>query len=255
MAHVPLFVSDKFAGKSEQGLYGDVLMEIDWSAGQILGALHRHGLDEHTLVIFTTDNGPWLSYGNHAGSSGPLREGKGTTWEGGARVPCLMRWPGRIPAGSVCHEFAATIDIFPTVARLIGADLPDHPIDGKDIWPLMSGRPDARSPHEAYFYYWGRELQAVRSGDWKLHFPHEYRTLDGPAGRDGIPSKYRQAKTGLALYNLRTDVGETRDLKDQYPQIVARLEKLAEEARSELGDSAAGQEGRGVRQPASVVGD
>jgi arylsulfatase A-like enzyme len=255
MAHVPLFVSDKFAGKSDQGLYGDVIMEIDWSVSQILSALHQHGLDERTLVIFTCDNGPWLSYGNHAGSSGPLREGKGTTWEGGTRVPCLMRWPGRIPAGSVCHEFAASIDLFPTIAGLIGADLPDHPIDGKDIWPLMSGHPDARSPHEAFFYYWGRELQAVRSGDWKLHFPHEYRTLDGPAGRDGIPSKYRQAKTDLTLYNLRTNVGETRDLKEHYPQVVARLEKLAEQARAELGDSATGQQGRGVRQPASVSGD
>ncbi len=255
MAHVPLFVSEKFDGKSEQGLYGDVTMEIDWSVGEILGALKRHGLDENTLVIYTSDNGPWLSYGNHAGSAGPLREGKGTMWEGGVREPCIMRWPGKIPAGSVCHEFAATIDLLPTVAGLIGGQLADHPIDGKDIWPLMAGHPDAKTPHESYDYYWGRELQAVRSGDWKLHFPHKYRTLDGPPGRDGKPSKYKQAKTELALYNLRTDVGETLDLKEQYPEIVRRLEALAKEARIELGDSATGQSGRAVREPGHLAAD
>ncbi len=252
MAHVPLFVSEKFAEKSEQGLYGDVIMEIDWSVGQILKTLAEYELDENTLVIFTSDNGPWLSYGNHAGSAGLLREGKGTTWEGGVREPCIMRWPGRIPAGSVCHEFAATIDIVPTVARLIDAELPAHTIDGKDIWPLMSGHPEARSPHEAYFYYWGRELQAVRSGDWKLHFPHNYRSLDGPAGKDGTPSKYIQAKTTSALYNLRTDVGETLDLKSQYPDIVANLERLADGARAQLGDTTTGQKGSGIR-PTGVL--
>ncbi len=249
MAHVPLFVSDKFAGKSEQGLYGDVIEEIDWSVGEILKTLAAHELENDTLVIFTSDNGPWLSYGNHAGSAGPLREGKGTTWEGGVREPCIMRWPGRIPAGSVCHELAATIDIVPTIAGLIDAELPEHPIDGHDIWPLMSGQPDARSPHEAYFYYWGRDLQAVRSGDWKLHVPHEYRSLDGPAGKDGTPSQYVQKQTGIALYNLRTDVGETLDLKSQYPDVVTKLEELATRARSELGDSATGHNGNSVRSP------
>ncbi|MCA9075753.1 MAG: sulfatase [Planctomycetaceae bacterium] len=247
MAHVPLFVSEKHTGVSKQGLYGDVITEIDWSVGEILKAIKKHELDEQTLVIFTSDNGPWLSYGNHAGSAGPLREGKGTTWEGGVREPCIMRWPGRIPAGSLCNELAATIDIMPTVAGLIGAELPEHTIDGKDIWPLMSGLPDAGSPHEAYYYYWGRELQAIRSGDWKLHFPHKYRSLDGPAGKDGVPSKYYQAATDVALYNLRTDVGETLDLKDEFPEVVERLKSLADEARVELGDSATGQQGGGTR--------
>lgn len=247
MAHVPLFVTEKFAGASEQGMYGDVIMEIDWSVGEILKAIKEHDIDKNTLVIFTSDNGPWLSYGNHAGSAGPLREGKGTTWEGGVREPCIVRWPGRIPAGSICNELAATIDILPTVASLIGAELPEHKIDGKDIWPLMSGVPDAQSPHEAYFYYWGRELQAVRSGDWKLHLPHKYRSLDGPAGKDGIPSKYIQAATGFALYNLRTDVGETLDVKNRFPEVVERLQKFAASARGELGDSATGEQGKGVR--------
>lgn len=250
MPHVPLFVSDKFQGKSKQGTYGDVIMEVDWSVGQIVAALHQHELDDDTLIIYTSDNGPWLSYGNHAGSAGPLREGKGTMWEGGVREPCIMRWTGHIPPGSICNEFAATIDVFPTVAGLIGADLPEHPIDGSDIWPLMSGQPGATTPHDAYFYYWGRELQAVRSGVWKLHFPHEYRTLAGrPAGREGTPAKYTQATTDLALYNLREDAGESQDVRDQHPDVVARLQQLAEQARKELGDSRTNQHGTGYRPP------
>jgi arylsulfatase len=252
MPHVPLFVSAKFAGKSRQGRFGDVIMEVDWSVGQILGAIHGHGLDEHTLVIFATDNGPWLSYGNHAGSAGPLREGKGTTWEGGVRVPCIMRWPGRIPAGAVCDELAATIDILPTIAGLIGGELPQHTIDGKDIWPLMSGRPGAKTPHDAWYYYWGNELQAVRSGDWKLHFPHDYRSLSGRPGRDGRPAGYSAARTELALYNLREDIGEKRDVKADHPDVVERLQQLAAQAREELGDAAGKRTGRGFRAPARI---
>ena len=146
MVHVPLYVSDKFRGKSGAGLFGDVVMEVDWSVGQILDAIKRNGIDDNTLVIFTSDNGPWLNYGNHAGSAGPLREGKGTMWEGGYREPCVMRWPGKIPAGTKCDEFAVTLDMFPTVAQLIGAELPtDRVIDGKDIWPLMAGEHGARA--------------------------------------------------------------------------------------------------------------
>jgi arylsulfatase A-like enzyme len=247
MCHVPLFVSDKFAGRSARGLFGDVIMEIDWSVGEIVAAIERHGLEQRTLVIFTSDNGPWLSYGDHAGRAGPLREGKGTMWEGGVREPCVMRWTGKIPAGTVCDELAATIDILPTVAGLIGGKLPEHPIDGRDLWPLMSGRPGARSPHEAYYYYWGKELQAVRSGPWKLHFPHSYRTLEGAGGKDGIPGKYKTVHTELGLYNLRTDVGETRNVADQHPEVVARLQAFADEARLELGDEQTKQQGRGLR--------
>ncbi len=248
MPHVPLHVSGKFKGKSERGLYGDVIMEIDWSVGQILGQLKRLGLDEKTLVIYTSDNGPWLSYGDHAGSAGPLREGKATTWEGGQREPTLMRWPGHIPAGSVCREPLMTIDIFPTVARLTGAPLPDHAIDGLDIWPVMAGEPGAKSPHEALYFYWNDGLEAVRSGKWKLVFPHNYRTLGGrPGGTGGMPVKYQQARTELALYDLESDVGETRNLVDEYPEVVKRLEGLAEKARAELGDT--GRHGSGYRAP------
>jgi arylsulfatase A-like enzyme len=255
MPHVPLFVSEKYAGASRQGLYGDVISEIDWSVGQILKALDECRLAEQTLVIYTSDNGPWLSYGNHAGSAGPLREGKGTTWEGGVREPCIMRWPGRIPAGTECSELAATIDIFPTLAALIGAQLPPHAIDGLDIWPLISGQPGAQTPHPYYCYYWGDRLEAIRSGDWKLHFPHDYRTLDGPAGQDGAPGPYRTDHTDLALFNLQADVGETTDVKERHPDVVQMLQAYAQSARGELGDSATKKPGAGYRAPGKWMGE
>jgi arylsulfatase A-like enzyme len=248
LPHVPLFVSDRFRGKSGAGLYGDVIMELDWSVGQIMQALKDNGLDEKTLVVVASDNGPWLLYGNHAGSSGPLREGKATSFEGGVRVTCIMRWPGHIPAGRTCTELAATIDLLPTFARLAAARLPKHKIDGRDIWPLMAGEPGAKSPHDAYYVYWNRHLQAVISGHWKLHFPHSY-PQPHPPGQDGKPGKYRTLKIGQALFDLRADVGEQRDVAAEHPDVVARLRALADRARADLGDSATGQKGRGVRPP------
>jgi arylsulfatase A-like enzyme len=253
MPHVPLFVSEKFQGKTENGLFGDVIAEIDWSVGQILAALKEHKLDEHTLVLFASDNGPWLSYGNHAGSAGPLREGKGTTWEGGHRVPCVVRWPGKIPAGSECGELCGTIDVLPTFARLAGGEAPsDRVIDGRDIWPLLSGDKAAKSPHEAFRYYWEFGLEAIRSGNWKLHFPHPYRSLAGPPGNDGQPGPYKQARTELALYDLAADVGETKNVAAEHPDIVARLSAQAEKAREDLGDSLTKREGKN-RRPAGKL--
>jgi arylsulfatase A-like enzyme len=253
MPHVPLFVSDKHKGKSAQGMYGDVIMEIDWSVGQILAALRQHGLDGQTLVIFTTDNGPWLSYGDHAGSALPLREGKGTTFEGGVRVPALFRWPGKVPAGAVCREPAMTIDLLPTIARLAGGQSSaDRSIDGKDIWPLLSGQPSAKTPHEALYFYWGADLQAVRSGKWKLHLPHEYRSLRGKPGSGGQPGPYMQRKTGLALFDLDADVSETADVADRHPDVVERLQRLAEKAREDLGDAATKRQGKNVRSPGRI---
>jgi arylsulfatase A len=251
MPHVPLYVSEQFQGSSGSGLYGDVMQELDWSMGEILAALRRHRLDRKTLVVFVSDNGPWLSYGDHAGSAAPLREGKGTAWEGGVRVPALMRWPGRIPAGTVCREPAMTVDLMPTIARLTGARLPDHRIDGRDIWPLLSGEPGARSPQDAYFFYYHvNELHAVRSGRWKLVFPHTYRTLDGrPGGRGGIPVKYESARTGLELYDLEADPGEEVDLAAEHSEVVSRLLLLAEQAREDLGDSLTGRTGSNRREP------
>ena len=253
MAHVPLFVSDKFKGKSERGLYGDVMMEIDWSVGQILSTLKRLGIDKKTLVIFSSDNGPWLSYGDHAGSAKPLREGKGTTFDGGQRESTIMRWPGQIPAGIVCKEQASTMDILPTVAKLTGATLPSHTIDGKDIWPLMLGKPGAKSPHETFFYYRGYALEAVRSGKWKLHLPHAYRTLAGrKGGTGGRPAKYEQAKIKLSLFNLEKDVGEQKDVSAQYPDVVKRLLVLADKMRQDLGDSSKKMRGSGRREPGRI---
>ena len=256
MPHVPLFVSDKHRGKTAHGLYGDVISEIDWSVGQVLDALKRNRLEERTLVVFTSDNGPWLSYGNHAGSAGPLREGKGTCWEGGVRVPFVARWPGHIPAGAVCHEPAMTIDLLPTVAHLTGADLPAHRIDGLDIWPLLSAEPDARSPHEVFFFYYAdNQLQALSSGRWKLVLPHTYRSLgDQLPGRDGTPSRYTQRKIERAeLYDLEADMGETRDVASAHPEVVERLDSLAEQARADLGDTLTRRTGNGVRKAGRVT--
>ena len=253
MAHVPLFVSDKFKGKSEQGLYGDVMMEIDWSVGQILSTLKRLEIDKKTLVIFCSDNGPWLSYGDHAGSSGPLREGKGTSFDGGQREPTVMRMPGKIPAGTICDEPASTIDILPTIAKLTGAELPAHRIDGKDIWPLMSGVPGAESPHEAFFYYRGFALEAVRSGKWKLHMSHSYRTLAGrQGGTGGQPTKYEQAKIDPSLFDLEKDIGEQHDVSARHPSIVKRLMALADEMRQDIGDSAQKMTGQNRRPPGRI---
>ncbi|MEN6335562.1 MAG: sulfatase-like hydrolase/transferase [Phycisphaerales bacterium] len=248
MVHVPLHVSDKFKGKSGKGLFADVVMEIDWSVGQILSTLTRLGIDKNTMVVFCSDNGPWLSYGDHAGSAAPLREGKGTTFEGGQREPTLFWWPGRIPAGRTCTEPASTMDLLPTMAGLAGAQLPEHKIDGKDIWPLISGQAGAETPHEAFFYYQSLSLEAVRSGPWKLHFPHPYRTLgDGPRATGGVPVKYTQTKTDLALYDLQTDVAEQHNVADQHPDVVERLQRLADAMRQDLGDASKKIEGTGRR--------
>ena len=258
MPHVPLFVIDKFKGKSGAGLFGDVIQEIDWSVGEVFAALKKHGLDDNTLVIFTSDNGPWLSYGNQAGSAGPLREGKGTAWEGGTRVPCVMRWPGKLPAGTSSGEMLMTIDLLPTFAKLIGAKLPTHKIDGLDVWPLLVGENGAKNPHDAYYsYYANNELQAMFSpeGRWKLQLPHGFRTLAGrPGGKDGIPAKYEGAKVEQAeLYDLHNDIGEKTDVASSNPAIVQRLLALAEKAREDLGDSLTQRKGSGVREAGKLA--
>lgn len=252
--HVPLHVGEKFKGSSKGGLYGDVIQEIDWSVGEILAALKANGVADDTLVIFTSDNGPWLSYGNHGGTAGPLREGKGTCWEGGVREPFVARWPGKIPAGSVCREPAMTIDILPTVAKLIGAELPKRKIDGLDIGPLLRAEPGAKCPHEAYyFYYHVNELHAVRSGKWKLILPHTYRTMKGQEpGKDGKPGRYAQVKATQALYDLEADVGETTDVSAAHPDVVAKLLGYAEQARADLGDALTNRPGPGRREPGRV---
>ena len=247
--HVPLFVSDKFRGKSERGLYGDVIMEIDWSVGQILAALRDEGIDDHTLVIFTSDNGPWLSYGDHAGSAGPFREGKGTAFEGGHREPFIARWPGNLPAGETINTPVMAIDILPTIAHITGADLPRLPIDGRNVWPVLNGA-TTESPQPAYFFYYRvNELFAVRSGDWKMYFPHRYRTLNGrEGGTGGLPAPYDYIQLeDTLLYNLADDPSEVKDRFGEFPEVEKRLLKLADSIRHELGDRLTGIEGIGSR--------
>jgi len=251
MPHVPLHVSDKFKGKSKQGLYGDVIMEIDWSVGQILSTLKRLGLDDNTMVIFTSDNGPWLLFGDHGGSAGPLREGKATTFDGGQRVPCIMRWPGKIPAGKVSSEMIMIMDFLPTLANLAGGQLSSKPIDGKDIWPILSGKPGAKSPHEAFFFYlvWG--LQAVRSGKWKLHVPHQYKHFANP-GKGGKPGSFIYKNIGLSLFDLEKDIGEQHNVAAEHPDVVERLLGLADKMRHDIGDDRLKIKGEGKREPGRI---
>lgn len=247
MPHVPLFVSDKFKDKTGQGLYGDVIAEIDWSVGRVLAAIKAAKLDDNTLVIFTSDNGPWMSYGNHAGSRGQFREDKGTAFEGGVRVPFVARWPGRIPRGATGSLPAMTIDLKPTLAKLSGAPAPDERIiDGRDVWPLLTNAPNAQPPHDALYFYWGTELHAVRSGRWKLHLPHPYRSLER-AGKDGAPGVYVTKEIGLSLFDLDTDPGESINVADANPAVVERLLAFAERAREDLGDSLTKRTGKNVR--------
>lgn len=250
LPHVPLAASADFRGRTGAGLYADVLAEIDAGVGALLEELERHDAARDTLVLFTSDNGPWLSYGDHAGSAGILREGKGTTFEGGVRVPCLVRWPGVIPAGRVIRAPAMTIDVLPTVARALGAPLPELPIDGRDLLPLLTGASE-EGPHPALFFSYGDgALEAARAGRWKLHFPHAYRTPRGPPGRGGIPGAYDHgARIGLALFDLERDPGEQHDVAAQHPAIVAQLTALADAHRAELGDTLTGTVGRANREP------
>ena len=261
MPHVPLAVSEKFRGTTKRGLYGDAVEEVDWSTGEILAALKKHGLEKDTLIMFMSDNGPWLIYGNHAGSAHPLREGKTTTWDGGTRVPFIAWWPGHIPAGGVQKEMACAIDLLPTMAKLIGAKLPEHKIDGLDIWPLFAGQKNARNPHEVYFFYgvpfggWtGAELESVRSREWKLIVPHSYRTLGGrKPGMDGWPAEYqKQPVPAPELYDMRGDIEEQHNVAAQHADTVRRMLDMAEQCRADLGDTTLNRKGAGVREPGGV---
>ena len=238
MVHLPLHASEAFKGKSKNGKYGDAVEELDWSTGEILKTLKDLGLDENTLVVFTSDNG---SRGG-GGSNAPLRAGKGTTFEGGMRMPCVMRWPGKIPAGKKCDELSSTMDLLPTLAALAGSAAPtDRIIDGKDIRPLIFAEAGATSKYKAFYYYQMDQLQAVRSGKWKLHVPMESkkRNWGKPIG-----------KTPLLLYDLDADIHEDNDVSSKHADVVKRMMALAESAREDLGD--VHREGKGQR-PAGWV--
>jgi len=255
MPHVPIFASLPFTGRTPTP-YGDTVSELDWSVGEVLAALDRTGTASNTLVLVTSDNGPWLSYGDHAGTTQGLREGKGTTFEGGVRVPALARFPGRIPAGRVVEEPLMTIDVLPTLAEIVGAELPELSIDGRSAWDLFQAKPNASSPQEYYGLWYNRnDLQAVISGRWKLHLPHKYRSLEGrPGGTGGIPTKYNYGLvTPLALFDLVLDPGEQTDVSQANPKVLARMLRHADELRERLGDNLTKTKGAENRAHGKIV--
>ena len=236
MPHQPIAVSEKFKGKSNLGLYGDVIMEIDWSVGMILKTLKKYEIDDNTFIMFTSDNGPWLNFGKWGGSAGPLREGKGTMWEGGARVPCVMRWPKEIRDKRVISNIASTIDILPTIADIIDDPKIENKIDGVSILPLLKNIPNS-NPRDKLFYYNNENLIAVRKNEWKLIFPHQYRSYENvEPGTNLYPGPYGKGKVGLELYNLKKDIGERINVIDKFPMIVEDLKKIGASARTILGD-------------------
>ncbi|MBO9604440.1 MAG: sulfatase [Paenibacillaceae bacterium] len=229
--HLPLYVPQRFLQQSRNGSYGAAVECVDWATGVLLDELKRLGLDDNTLVIFTSDNG---SRCDHEDSNGPLRGTKGTTWEGGMRVPCIMRWPGRIPAGEVCESLTASLDLYPTLIRLAGGDVPqDRIVDGVDIRELMFAEQETVSPRQTLFYYLQNNLEAVRDGNWKLHV-------------------WRKGREVRELYDLAADIGETNNVAEDHPEVVARLEQLLHECRLDLGDDASGMPGSNCRAPGRV---
>ncbi|WP_336516646.1 sulfatase [Pollutibacter soli] len=254
MVHVPIAASEKFRGKSGAGLFGDVMEEVDWSVGEIMKTLEKYKLTENTLVIFTSDNGPWLIYGNHAGNSGGLREGKGTAWDGGLKVPFIISWPGKIKSNTVESSLMTNMDILPTIADICEAGLPSQKIDGLSFRGLMEGKPGKGPRSEFVYYYERNNLKAIRKDGWKLNFPCRSQTYGPPAtiGKDGYPGQYGSDTVYLALYNLYTDPGEDRDLKAHFPDVVRQLDSIAQKYRVALGDGLTGQSGSEVREAAKI---
>jgi arylsulfatase len=236
MPHTKLGVSDAFRGKSERGLYGDVIEEIDWNVGRILDCVKELDLDKDTYILFTSDNGPWWIKKEYSGSASPLRGAKTSAWEGGLRVPCVMRAPGRIPAGTVCNEIASTLDILPTLTSLAGAEIPsDRVIDGHDISDLIHGKKPTGAV-SAFYYYVHTHLQAVRCGKWKLHLSRPAQPPWCPKWARHIDPKDVIEIKNPMLFNLENDIGETTDVAHNYPDVVRKLFELAEWARNDIGD-------------------
>ncbi len=254
MVHVPLAVSDKFKGKSGAGLFGDVMEEVDWSLGEVMKSLKENGIAENTLVIFTSDNGPWLTFGNHAGSSSGLREGKGTHWDGGLKVPCMVKWPGKTPAGTICYNLTTTLDLLPTIVDICKAKMPLQKIDGVNIKELFLAKRDINPRKDFVYYYDRNNLKAIRDSRWKLVFPSRSQTYNSPAtiGIEGFPGKYATDTVHLALYDLSVDPGEDRDVKNTYPEVVKALSSRADKYRKEIGDGLTNQVGNEVRPAAKL---
>jgi arylsulfatase A-like enzyme len=253
LPHVPLAVADRFKGKSELGTFGDVMMELDWSLGEIMKAIDDQGLTKNTLLIVTSDNGPWVHFGNHAGSSGGFREGKGTPFEGGTRVPCIIRWPGIIPSGYVTGELMTNLDILPTLCAITGTKLPEKRIDGIDFSSLWMGK-ITKSPREVFYYYYnGNSLMAVRYKHWKLVLPHRSLSYSrGSLGKDRQPGVTKMADVSQALYDLSHDPGEVYDVQQLYPDVVREIFLHVDRAREDLGDDLTGKKPQNFRAPAQL---
>ncbi len=243
--HVPIHPGDKFKGHSSNGSYGDWVEEVDWSVGKILDTLHQLKLADHTLVIFTSDNGPWLTQGKNGGSAGPLRGGKGGTFEGGMREPTIAWWPGQVPAASSCDAVAGNIDLLPTFAALGGAGLPEGvKLDGRDLTQVLLGK-SQQSPREAHYYFNSNRLEAVRSGPWKLAIVRQSENLEAGRNTSGTPG----TEFTPTLYNLDIDIGEQHDVAAEHPEVIERLQKLVAAMDADLGVR---KPGPGVRPPGRV---
>lgn len=252
MPHIPLAVSSKFKGKSEMGLFGDVMMELDWSLGQILKTLDETGLAKNTILIVASDNGPWLNYGDNAGSSGGFREGKATTFEGGTRVPLLMRWPGKIESGGTNSHLMTNMDLLPTIAAATGATLPKNKIDGLNFLPSLLAK-NSTGPREVFYYYLHQnDLEAVRYKNWKLVLPHTSSSYVQLHGIEGMGGKISHVPVPMALYDLAHDPGEAYDVQQLYPAMVKKILALADSAREDLGDNLTKRIGKNVRKAAEL---
>jgi arylsulfatase len=254
MVHVPLGVSSKFNGKSGAGMFGDVMEEVDWSVGEVMNALTKNNLLDNTIVIFTSDNGPWLTFGNHAGNTGGLREGKGTAWDGGLKVPGIISWKGKTRPGTVCNRLLTTMDLLPTLVNICHAKMPVKKIDGVDFINVLLGDKNANPRDEFAYYYDKNNLKAIRKGNWKLVFAASSQTYSAPAtiGGNRYPGKYASVKVPMGLYNLSIDPGEDRNVIEQYPEKVKELNTIADKYRHEMGDGLTNIVGTEVRPPASI---
>lgn len=252
MVHVPLGVSNKFKGKSGAGLFGDVMEEVDWSVGEVMKVLKEDDLLDNTIIIFTSDNGPWLTFGNNAGNTSGLREGKGTAWDGGLKVPGIISWQGKIKPGIVCNRLITTMDLLPTIVDICDAKMPEKKIDGVDFKNVLLGDKNANPRDEFAYYYDKNNLKALRKGNWKLVFAATSQTYGPPAtiGGDRYPGKYAAIKVPMGLYNLSIDPGEDRNVIDQYPEKVKELNAVADKYRHEMGDGLTNTVGTEVRPPA-----
>jgi len=255
MPHVPIYASEKFKGKTGKGLYADVIAEIDWSVGEVIKKMKELKIEENTLLIVTSDNGPWMPFGNHAGVTNGLRESKGSVWEGGVRVPCLMYYKNKMKAGAKVNTPLMTIDLLPTLAFLTQSELPEKTFDGESIWGYLQVPNQMADPDRPlFFYYKTNELQAMRWKNWKLYFPHTYISIEGQTpGMDGARGKTTNVKMEtLELYDLSKDKAEKTNVFALHPDIISKMTEMADEMRVKLGDSLKGIKGKENREPGKV---